>query len=156
MKRNIVLGILASAVLACGSQSYSNAPHTTAARLQARQREEVPPSPPPTIGQIPNSDVPLPELGPPTPTAPKVTARTAVVVQGRDVVDRRITARLRAEIRRDDTLSPEARSVRVVTVGRRVILEGRVSSIRERDDIDARARAMPGVLEVDDRIVIAP
>ena len=157
MKRVLLLALGVATALACSSQ-YSSRTTTTSARVELQQRRiPPPPSPAPSLGQIPNSDVPLPVVPPPTPTRPQGPVReTTMLVQSRDPVDLHMTASLRSQVLDDDTLSPEAKRVRIVTSGRRVVLEGRVRSERERDDIDAKARALPDLIDVDDRIVIAP
>ncbi|HEY1957320.1 MAG TPA: BON domain-containing protein [Polyangiaceae bacterium] len=157
MKRTM-LCLLASAAMACGTHVSTNATTTTAAKMEARTNGRAPlppPSPPPTMGQRPGEGIqPLPELGGPTPLPPSNTVQSRVVVQSGDRADIHITARIRSAVLDDDSLSDAAKHVRIVTRGRRVLLTGAVPTARERDDIDAKARNFPGVLDVEDDVVV--
>ena len=82
--------------------------------------------------------------------------QTRIVEQSRDPADIHITARLRSQLLDDETLGPEGKHVRIVTRGRRVVLTGEVPTARQRAEIDAKARNFPGVVDVDDYIVVRP
>jgi len=138
----------------------TNATTTTAAKMEARTHDRAPlppPSPPPTVGQPRTvNETPLPQLGGTMSEPPHATVQTRIVTQGSDRGDLHITARLRSAVLDDDSLSDAAKHVRIVTQGRRVLLTGAVPTARERDDIDAKARNFPGVVDVENDIVVGP
>jgi osmotically-inducible protein OsmY len=70
--------------------------------------------------------------------------------------DRDITSAIRSALIDDPNLSPEAKSVDVAVTDRKVVLRGRVKTEQERMDVDGRARAATGVIDVDDRIELVP
>ena len=70
--------------------------------------------------------------------------------------DRDIAAAVHKAVIDDPNLSPDAKAVDVTVEDRQVILRGRVKTEQERMDIDRRARAAPGVVDVDDRIEVIP
>jgi len=149
MKR--ILSIAFCSALACsGYSSGANAPTTTSAKVQPR------PAPAPAAGQVTNSSEPLRTLVPATPSYQSSPVTIAVIPQKSDHVDLGITARLRTALLDDDTLSPAAKRVRIVTRDRKVVLEGRVPTARDLADVDAKARAFPGVVAVDNRVVVGP
>jgi len=136
---------------------------TTSAKIEARRREHVPPSPAPVMGQMPNSATPLPQL--PEDTAvipdttnppPGTTSVTETVMPTMNKRDERIEKSLRAAIAADNTLSPEAKQVEVIVKDRKIILKGQAHSERERMDIDTKARATDDVIDVDDQIQLVP
>ncbi len=160
----MLLALLASAAAACGSQVSSgpNATTTTAAQMEARSGGRAPlppPSPPPVMGEMrstgPSSN-PAPQYAAPMPEPPRTTVQTRIVEQSRDPADIHITARLRSQLLDDDTLGAEGKHVRIVTRGRRVVLTGEVPTASQRAEIDAKARNFPGVVDVDDYIVVRP
>ena len=156
-----MLCLVASAVMACGGSVSTNATTTTAAKMEARSNGRAPlppPSPPPTVGEPRTvNETPLPQLGGGTMSeAPRATVQTHIVTQGSDRGDLHITARLRSAVLDDDSLSDAAKHVRIVTQGRRVLLTGAVPTARERENIDAKARNFPGVLDVENDIVVGP
>lgn len=159
MTRTLALALVASAALGCSSE-YVTEPGTPTTIYDAEVEDRLLPtpqrSPPPMRGIWRHSDVPLPALPPPQPTYVEPSVRVAIIPESRDPEDLRITSRLHSEIRENDSLSSEAKHVRIVSQGRHVILRGEVPTERERDEIDAMARSMPGVVQVDDYIVVTP
>ncbi len=156
-----------TALTACESTATTNPPVTTTsanteARIEARRREVVPPSPPPTMGQMPNSSTPLPQLPEDTATIPDVnspppgTSVTETVMPTANKRDERIEKSLRSAIAADNTLSPEAKQVEVIVKDRKIVLKGQAHSETERMDIDTKARATDDVIEVDDQIQLVP
>ena len=81
-------------------------------------------------------------------------ARTAGA-QSNDATDLRITREIRQAVVKDDALSTNAHNVTIVTVGRVVTLRGPVNSAEERAKIDAKARAVAGVKQVDNQLEVA-
>ena len=69
--------------------------------------------------------------------------------------DGRITDAIYAGMLSDDKLRPLAQEVDVKTSRGRVVLRGRVPSPAARTRIEAKALNTPGVVTVDDRIVVA-
>lgn len=157
----IVVPIVLVALTACGASTSNGQTTTTSARVEARRREVVPPSPPPRMGQMMNSYTPLPTLPEESATIPETASPppgTSVVTVPATIAqrDRRITESLRKAIAADDTLSPTAKSVEVITKDRKVILKGRALNEQERMNIDTKARAADDVIEVDDQIELVP
>ena len=156
-----------TALTACQS-SHSNYPPVTTTsakmerRVEARRRESVPPSPPPTMGQMTNSDMPLPQLPETTETVPDTaspppgTSVTETVMPTMNKRDERIEKSLRSAIASDNTLTPEGKQVEVIVKDRKVILKGQAHTERERMDIDTKARATDDVIDVDDQIQLVP
>jgi osmotically-inducible protein OsmY len=70
--------------------------------------------------------------------------------------DKKITESIRKEIAGDDTLSPTAKAVEVITKDRKVILKGRALNEAERMNIDSKARMTDDVVDVEDRIELVP
>jgi hypothetical protein len=162
MKAKLDFLLAFAALTACESVSSNPPVTTTSATMQDRtspqRRDAIPPSPPPVMGQMPNSDYPLPQLdgnGNTTNPAPG-TSVTETVTATTNKRDERIEKTLRAAIAADALLSPEAKQVEVIVKDRKVILKGQVHSEGERMDIDTKARATNDVIDVDDQIQLAP
>jgi len=75
--------------------------------------------------------------------------------QSNDATDLRITREIRQAVVKDDALSTNAHNVKIVTVGRVVTLRGPVDSAEERAKIDAKARGVAGVKQVDNQLEVA-
>jgi hypothetical protein len=135
---------------------------TTSAKIEARRRESVPPSPPPSMGQMPNSATPLPQYSEESATIPDRASPppgmsvTETVTPTAEKRDRRIESKLRAALAADNMLSPEAKQVEIIVKDRKIILKGQAHSEEERMDIDNKARATDDVIEVDDQIQLVP
>ena len=162
-----LIAVAFTALTACESTATTTNPPpvtTTSAKMQqrteARRREVVPPSPPPVMGQMPNSDQPLPQLPDNSATIvdnpPPGTSVTETLMPTMNKRDERIEKTLRAAIAADNTLSPEAKQVEVIVKDRKIILKGQAHSERERMDIDTKARATDDVIDVDDQIQLVP
>ncbi|HEY2368872.1 MAG TPA: BON domain-containing protein [Polyangiaceae bacterium] len=159
-----IIAVVFTALTACQSSESTYPPvTTTSARIEARRREAVPPSPPPTMGQMPNMATPLPELPsdttatiPDTTNPPPGTSVTETVMPTMNKRDERIEKSLRSAIASDNTLSPEAKQVEVIVKDRKIILKGQAHTERERMDIDTKARATDDVIDVDDQIQLVP
>lgn len=68
--------------------------------------------------------------------------------------DRDITAAIRRAVVSDSSLSFNAKNVKIITVGGKVTLRGPVKSDAERSTIEAKAKAAPGVAEVDNQLEV--
>ena len=147
-----ILTVFAVAALACGaSATEANGTTTTSARIAA----EPTPSPPPVIGERPNAPGPLPQLGGPSATYPTPAATVQTIQQGENPVDMRLATSLTSRLQDDDKLSDAAKQhVRVIAHGGRVVVEGRVPTMSDLVEVDSQARALPGAVEVDDRVVV--
>lgn len=73
---------------------------------------------------------------------------TAACTQGDDYLTRRVEATIQAEA--------PAEQVKVTTLRRVVTIEGVVNDNAELNRIDAAARRVPGVLAVDNRLIVKP
>jgi hyperosmotically inducible protein len=74
--------------------------------------------------------------------------------QGSASSDAAIAAQIRQALLADDTLSVEAKNVRVTAVNGVVTLRGPVKSDAEQARVDAKVSAMAGASRVDDQITI--
>jgi hypothetical protein len=74
--------------------------------------------------------------------------------QGNSASELKITAAIRKAVVADKSLSFNAKNVKIITVGSKVTLRGPVSNDQERSNIEARAKATPGVTEVDNQIEV--
>jgi osmotically-inducible protein OsmY len=80
---------------------------------------------------------------------------TTPLDQGNSTAETDITASIRKGIMADDTLSFNAKNVKVVTVGSKVTLRGPVQTDQARVAIAALAKRTPGVSEVDNQLEVA-
>jgi hyperosmotically inducible periplasmic protein len=80
----------------------------------------------------------------------------APTIPGQTGDDRKITSEVRQSIMSDNGLSAHAQNVQVQTDNRVVTLRGPVDSPEEKQNIADRAKAIPGVVRVDDLLVVAP
>lgn len=74
--------------------------------------------------------------------------------QGNSDSEIKITAAIRKGVVGDKSLGFNAKNIKIITVGSKVTLRGPVSSDQERSNIEARAKATPGVTEVDNQIEV--
>lgn len=68
--------------------------------------------------------------------------------------DRTITAAIRRAVVADKALSFTAKNVKIITVGGKVTLRGPVKSDEEKSSIEAKAKAAPGVTDVDNQLEV--
>jgi len=74
--------------------------------------------------------------------------------QGNGKTDLKITQEIRQAIMANGSLSFTAKNVKVITQGGKVTLRGPVKSDQERSDIEAAARKVAGVTEVDNQLEV--
>ena len=74
--------------------------------------------------------------------------------QGSNDRDLEVTRQIRQGITSDDSLSVEARNVKVITDGGVVVLRGPVESAQEKAAVVAIATRTPGVTRVDDQLEV--
>jgi osmotically-inducible protein OsmY len=74
--------------------------------------------------------------------------------QGESEADRAITQAIRQAIVANDSLSLDAKNVKVITVNGMVTLRGPVRSVAEKQAIEAAARALAGSDKVDDQLEV--
>lgn len=69
-------------------------------------------------------------------------------------VDRTLTQKIRQALMDDDSLSTNAKNVKIITVNGVVTLRGAVNSDREKTEIGKKAKAVSGVKNVDNQLEI--
>ncbi|HYP86553.1 MAG TPA: BON domain-containing protein, partial [Polyangiaceae bacterium] len=74
--------------------------------------------------------------------------------QRENETDLKITQNVRKAVMADGTLSFTAKNVKIITQGGKVTLRGPVKTAQERDAIDAAARKVAGVTQVDNQIEV--
>ena len=75
--------------------------------------------------------------------------------QSENEADRTITQNIRQAITADDSLSTNAKNVKIITNDGTVTLRGPVKSEKEKSDIEAKAKQVAGVKRVDNQIEVA-
>jgi len=75
--------------------------------------------------------------------------------QSENEVDRTITQNIRRAITSDDSLSTNAKNVKIITNDGTVTLRGPVKSEKEKADIEAKAKQVAGVKNVDNQLEVA-
>jgi hyperosmotically inducible periplasmic protein len=75
--------------------------------------------------------------------------------QSENEADRTITQNVRKAITADDSLSTNAKNVKIITNDGTVTLRGPVKSEKEKADIEAKAKQVAGVKSVDNQLEIA-
>lgn len=75
--------------------------------------------------------------------------------QSENEADRTITQTIRKAITSDDSLSTNAKNVKIITNDGTVTLRGPVQSEKEKADIEAKAKQVAGVKNVDNQLEIA-
>jgi osmotically-inducible protein OsmY len=83
-------------------------------------------------------------------------ATTTPVDQGQNEIDLEITANIRQAVLADNSLSVNARNVKIITNSGLVTLRGPVASDQEKMAIEEKAKRVAGVLRVDNQIEIEP
>lgn len=74
--------------------------------------------------------------------------------QSESEADRELTQRVRKSVVDDDSLSMNAKNVKVITRNGKVTLRGIVDTQAEKDAVAAKARAVSGVTDVDNQLEI--
>ncbi len=74
--------------------------------------------------------------------------------QSENEADRGLTQRIRQAVMDDDSLSTNAKNVKIITVNGVVTLRGVVNSDREKSEIGKKARGVNGVRNVDNQLEI--
>lgn len=74
--------------------------------------------------------------------------------QSESAADRTITQQIRQAVVGDDSLSTDAKNIKIITTNGVVTLRGPVNSDRERNEIARKARAISGVKNVDNQLEI--
>ena len=77
------------------------------------------------------------------------------VDQSENEADRTITQNIRQALTADDSLSTNAKNVKIITNDGTVTLRGPVKSEKEKTDIEAKAKQVAGVKRVDNQIEFA-
>ena len=75
--------------------------------------------------------------------------------QSENEADRTITQNIRKAITADDSLSTNAKNVKIITNDGTVTLRGPVKSEKEKADIEAKAKQVAGVRNVDNQLEVA-
>jgi hyperosmotically inducible periplasmic protein len=75
--------------------------------------------------------------------------------QSENEADRTITQNIRKALTADDSLSTNAKNVKIITNDGTVTLRGPVKSEKEKTDIEAKAKQVAGVKSVDNQLEIA-
>ena len=90
-------------------------------------------------------------------TAKNVRERADTVTpmdQGNSAAETTITGDVRKALMEDESLSFDAKNVKVVTVGKRVTLRGPVMSAEEKSKVGAMAARTAGVADVDNQLEV--
>ena len=74
--------------------------------------------------------------------------------QSETEADRQLTQKVRQDLVADDSLSVDAKNVKVITRNGKVTLRGVVDSQAEKDAVAAKARAIAGVLDCDNQLEV--
>ena len=75
--------------------------------------------------------------------------------QSESEADRTITQNIRKALTGDDSLSTNAKNVKIITNDGTVTLRGPVKSEKEKADIEAKAKQVAGVKQVDNQLEVA-
>ena len=75
--------------------------------------------------------------------------------QSENETDRTITQNIRQAITADDSLSTNAKNVKIITNDGTVTLRGPVKSDKEKTEIEAKAKQVAGVKRVDNQLEVA-
>lgn len=74
--------------------------------------------------------------------------------QSESEADRTITQNIRKALTADDSLSTNAKNVKIITNDGTVTLRGPVNSEKEKADIEAKAKQVAGVRQVDNQLEV--
>ena len=75
--------------------------------------------------------------------------------QSENEADRTITQNIRRAVTADDSLSTNAKNVKIITTNGTVTLRGPVKSEKEKAEIEAKAKQVAGVKSVDNQLEVA-
>ena len=75
--------------------------------------------------------------------------------QSENEADRTITQNIRRAVTADDSLSTNAKNVKIITNNGTVTLRGPVKSEKEKAEIEAKAKQVAGVRSVDNQLEVA-
>jgi hyperosmotically inducible periplasmic protein len=75
--------------------------------------------------------------------------------QSENEADRTITQNIRRAVTADDSLSTNAKNVKIITNNGTVTLRGPVKSQKEKAEIEAKAKQVAGVKSVDNQLEVA-
>ena len=75
--------------------------------------------------------------------------------QSENEADRTITQNIRRAVTADDSLSTNAKNVKIITNNGTVTLRGPVKSEKEKAEIEAKAKQVAGVKSVDNQLEVA-
>jgi len=75
--------------------------------------------------------------------------------QSENEADRTITQNIRQALTADDSLSTNAKNIKIITNDGTVTLRGPVKSEKEKTDIEAKAKQVAGVKRVDNQLEVA-
>lgn len=75
--------------------------------------------------------------------------------QSENEADRTITQNIRRAVTADDSLSSNAKNVKIITNNGTVTLRGPVKSEKEKAEIEAKAKQVAGVKSVDNQLEVA-
>ena len=75
--------------------------------------------------------------------------------QSESEADRAITQNIRKALTEDDSLSTNAKNVKIITADGVVTLRGPVNSQKEKAEIEAKAKQVAGVKNVDNQLEVA-
>ena len=75
--------------------------------------------------------------------------------QSENEADRTITQNIRRAVTADDSLSTNAKNVKIITNNGTVTLRGPVKSEKEKAEIEAKAKQIAGVKSVDNQLEVA-
>lgn len=75
--------------------------------------------------------------------------------QSENEADRKITQDIRSALTSDDSLSTDAKNVKVITSDGTVTLRGPVKNDKEKTQIEAKAKQVTGVKRVDNQLEVA-
>jgi len=70
--------------------------------------------------------------------------------------DQKLTQQVRQAIVKDDAISVNGKNIKIITVAGKVTLRGPVASNAERENIDAMAKQIAGVGNVDNQLEVIP
>jgi len=74
--------------------------------------------------------------------------------QAENEADRTITQKIRQALMDDDTLSTNAKNIKIITINGVVTLRGPVNNEREKNDIARKIRLISGIKSVDNQIEV--
>ena len=152
----VIHTLITLALVGCGSAATST---TTTTSAEWRRPVATPPTsaaPDAPASTLQKELPPRPPRLEPAPMNPRVERDLDIASREARERDQSTSDAIVQGIVADANLSPRAKQVDVTTHGGHVTLRGEVPSEQERQEIDAKARFTPGVLDVDDHIKVVP